>query len=62
MEMKTDGLISYINNLRNNDGIVDYVVVSVKEFGFKVPIVVDKDNVIITCHTYLKAAKSWDLK
>lgn len=54
---KTDDLIPYINNPRNNDGAVDKVASSIKNFGFKVPIVVDRDNEIIAGHTRLKAAK-----
>ena len=48
-------LIPYENNPRNNDEAVDYVANSIKEFGFKVPVVVDKDNVVVAGHTRLKA-------
>lgn len=54
---KTEDLIPYINNPRNNDGAVDKVASSIKNFGFKVPIVVDADNEIVAGHTRLKAAK-----
>lgn len=54
---KTEDLIPYINNPRNNDAAVDKVASSIKNFGFKVPIVVDSDNEIIAGHTRLKAAK-----
>lgn len=54
---KTEDLIPYINNPRNNDNAVDKVASSIKNFGFKVPIVVDEDNEIIAGHTRLKAAK-----
>lgn len=47
----------YENNPRNNDGAVEYVANSIKEFGFKVPIVLDKNNVIVAGHTRYKAAK-----
>ena len=57
-----DDLIPYENNPRNNDEAVDYVAKSIEEFGFKVPIVVDKDNVIVAGHTRLKAAKGLGLK
>lgn len=50
----------YQNNPRNNEGAVQKVVESIKEFGFKVPIIVDNDNIIIAGHTRYKAAK--DLK
>lgn len=47
----------YENNPRNNDNAVEYVAKSIKEFGFKVPIVIDKENVIIAGHTRYKASK-----
>lgn len=52
-----DELREYENNPRNNDGAVDYVANSIKEFGFKVPILVDKNNVIVAGHTRYKASK-----
>lgn len=55
-------IIPYDKNPRNNDEAVDYVAKSIKEFGFKVPIVIDKNNVIITGHTRLKAAKKLGIK
>lgn len=55
-------LIPYENNPRNNDKAVDVVAKSIKEFGFKVPIIVDKNNVIVAGHTRLKAAKKLGLK
>ena len=57
VNLKTEQLIPYINNPRHNDDAVDKVASSIKEFGFKVPIVINKDNVIVTGHTRLKAAK-----
>ena len=49
--------IPYINNPRKNDAAVDKFATSIKEFGFKVPIIIDSDNVIIAGHTRLLAAK-----
>lgn len=60
--LNVDDLIPYENNPRNNDGAVDYVAKSIDEFGFKVPIVVDKNNVIVAGHTRLKASKKLGLK
>lgn len=54
---KVDELIPYENNPRINDGAVDYVANSIKEFGFKVPIVIDSDGVVVAGHTRLKACK-----
>lgn len=47
----------YENNPRINDDAVKYVANSIKEFGFKVPIIIDENNVIVAGHTRLKAAK-----
>lgn len=52
-----DELIPYINNPRDNENAVDAVASSIKNFGFKVPIVIDSENEIINGHTRLKAAK-----
>ena len=52
------GTISpYEKNPRKNDDAVEYVANSIREFGFKVPIVIDKDGVIVAGHTRYKAAK-----
>lgn len=56
-EIKTSELKEYENNPRHNESAVDAVAASIENFGFKVPIVIDKDNVIIAGHTRLKAAK-----
>lgn len=55
-------LIPYVNNPRNNDDAVDKVASSIQEFGFKVPIIVDSQNVIIAGHTRFKASKKLGLK
>ena len=59
---KINELKPYENNPRINDDAVEYVANSIKEFGFKVPIVIDKDNVIVTGHTRYKASKQLGLK
>lgn len=51
----------YENNARYNEDGVDVVANSIAEFGFKQPIVVDENNVIIVGHTRLKAAKKLGL-
>lgn len=55
-------LIPYENNPRNNDEAVNYVAKSIEEFGFKVPIVVDKNNIVVAGHTRLKASKKLGLE
>lgn len=47
----------YSKNPRKNDGAVEYVANSIKEFGFKVPIVIDAYGVIVCGHTRYKAAQ-----
>lgn len=61
-EMTLKELKPYEKNPRKNDEAVKYVVESIKNFGFKVPIVVDKDNIIVAGHTRYKAAKQLKLK
>src|SRR4051812_29452366 len=50
------GIRPYENNPRINDAAVDAVAASLKEFGWRQPIVVDEDDVIIVGHTRYKAA------
>ena len=50
-------LTPYQNNPRKNDAAVDKVAASIKEFGFKVPVVIDADGVIVAGHTRYKAAQ-----
>lgn len=52
-----DELVPYENNPRHNDQGVDALAESIKEFGFKVPIIIDTDGVIVAGHTRLKACK-----
>lgn len=59
---KLNELKPYENNPRFNDDAVECVANSIKQFGFKVPIVVDKNNVIVTGHTRYKASMELGLK
>lgn len=59
---KTSQVKPYGKNPRRNDGAVDAVAASIREFGFKQPIVVDRDGIIIAGHTRHKAAKKLGLK
>lgn len=60
--LKPSEIIPYENNPRNNDEAVEYVANSIKEFGFKVPIVIDANNVIVTGHTRHKASEMLGLE
>lgn len=53
---KTADLKPYPQNPRINDQAVDAVAESIKQFGFRQPIVVDAENIVIVGHTRLKAA------
>lgn len=59
----TGDLIPYENNPRENDGeAVEYVKNSIENFGFKVPIVIDRHNTIVCGHTRHKAAELLGMK
>ena len=51
-----DSIRPYENNPRQNDAAVDAVAASIREYGWRQPIVVDEDGVIIVGHTRYKAA------
>lgn len=53
----TNKIVPYENNPRLNDEAVEAVANSIKQFGFKVPIIIDSSNIIVAGHTRLKAAK-----
>ena len=55
--LSTSEIIPYDKNPRKNDKAVPMVKASIEQFGFKVPIVVDENNVVVCGHTRLKAAK-----
>lgn len=61
-ELKTCELKPYENNPRLNEEAVDLVAASIDEFGFKQPIVIDSDQVIIAGHTRWKAAQKLGLE
>ena len=54
--VKVDKIRPYEHNPRKNDDAVKLVANSIREFGWKQPIVVDKDGVIVAGHTRYKAA------
>ena len=62
IEKKLKDIKPYEKNPRKNDSAVDAVANSIREFGFKVPVVIDKDGVIVCGHTRYKAAKKLGLK
>src|SRR5215471_8477110 len=61
-ERPIDSIRPYENNPRLNEAAVDAVAGSIAEFGFRQPVVVDEQGVIIVGHTRYKAALKLGLK
>lgn len=61
-QLPIDDIIPYARNPRKIDGAVPKVVASIKEFGFRQPIVVNSEMVVICGHTRLRAAHVLGLK
>lgn len=59
--MQTSRLVEYANNPRRNDLAVDAVMASIKELGFRQPIVCDESLTVLVGHTRLKAARKLGL-
>lgn len=62
INMLLTDIVPYEKNPRKNDEAVKYVAESIRQFGFKVPIIIEKDGVIVAGHTRYKAAKKLKLK
>jgi DNA modification methylase len=60
--LKLEKLNPYANNARDNGKAIDKVASSIKNYGFKNPILIDSNNEIIAGHTRLLAAKKLGLK
>ena len=56
-----DELTPYENNPRHNENAVAAVAASIKEFNFKVPLVIDTNGVVVAGHTRLLAARQLGL-
>src|SRR5580658_7729546 len=52
-----DRLVCYARNPRSNDGAVELMCASIREFGFKIPCLVRSDGELIDGHLRLKAAR-----
>lgn len=50
-------LVFYVRNPRKNDHVVDRMVESIREFGFKIPVLARSDGEVVDGHLRLKAAK-----
>ena len=58
IEIPIGNIRPYDNNPRDNDGAVSFVAASIRRFGFRIPIQIDEDNVILCGHTRLLACLS----
>lgn len=54
---KVCDILPYEKNPRRNDEAVEAVASSIEKFGFKVPVIIDCNNIIVAGHTRIKAAK-----
>jgi len=57
-----DNLIAYARNPRKNDAVVDKMCASIKEFGFRIPVIAKSDGSVVDGHLRLKAAKKLGLQ
>jgi ParB-like chromosome segregation protein Spo0J len=59
---RIERLVSYVRNPRKNDAAVDRMCASIREFGFKIPVLARSDGTVVDGHLRLKAARklgSW---
>jgi ParB-like chromosome segregation protein Spo0J len=56
-----DRLIFYVRNPRKNDSAVDRMCSSIREFGFKIPVLARSDGEVVDGHLRLKAARKLGL-
>src|SRR5947209_8749938 len=52
-----DKLVFYARNPRKNDAVVDRMCSSIREFGFKIPVLARSDGEVVDGHLRLKAAR-----
>jgi ParB-like chromosome segregation protein Spo0J len=52
-----DRLVLYARNPRKNDAIVDRMCSSIREFGFKIPVLARSDGEVVDGHLRIKAAR-----
>src|SRR5579864_7664764 len=54
---RVERLVFYARNPRKNDAVVDRMCASIKEYGFKIPVLARSDGTVVDGHLRLKAAK-----
>lgn len=60
--LNIDQITPYDNNPRHNTAAVSGLKESITKFGFKIPMIIDKSNIIVCGHTRYKAAKELGIK
>ena len=61
-QMNIDDIIPYDRNPRKNDHAIDKISAAIREYGFKVPVIIKSDGTIIDGHLRYKAAKKLGFK
>lgn len=61
-EIPIEKIKPYPNNPRINDRAVNAVIMSIRKYGFRVPLVLSPEYEIVTGHTRYEAAKALDYK
>lgn len=61
-EVDVKSVIPYENNPRENAGAVEYVKNSIDDFGFRKPVVVDENMVLLAGHTRIMALKELGIR
>lgn len=61
-EFKSEKIIPYARNPRKNDHAVDKIASAIKEFGFRVPLLIKSDGSLVDGHLRLKAANKLGLE
>src|SRR2546427_9226026 len=59
---RIDRFVLYARNPRRNDAAVDRMIASIREFGFKIPVLARSDGEVVDGHLRLKAAKKLGIK
>ncbi len=62
VQMNINEITPYENNPRLNNEAVEAVAESIRQFGFRQPIVVDEQGIIVCGHTRFKAAQMLEIK
>ena len=55
-----DRFVFYIRNPRKNDAVVDRMMASLREFGFKIPVLARSDGTVVDGHLGSRPRASWD--